>query len=939
MQSAYSAYCIIPPLQPGIVSISLSLANQKYILGASVDFEVYSQPAVHGITPKVIFPAIQDVLIVHGRDFLNISTLACKVGGKVMRGTYLSKTQISCDINEMNSGIYEGSVPVEVALNGEDFTEDQYSAEFLPVPIITRLRPQQGPRAGGTTVSVRGSRIDAQVVEFCSFNGSISVAHSVSSEEVKCVAPLSDSYESKVVDVQLLDIHHYPIGNSLSYTYTDPLSVSAMHPKIVTDTGGSVVTIIGTNFDPASNLTCRFGRALVVRARWVASTLIQCRSPAMSPGYVKVSVSDNGYDFAEIGEYLKIAVSISVGMLSSKRGVMGIVESSYIDVHGTGFVDVPSLRCKFGNVESSVTQFVDETKIRCSVPAAKGAGPVPVSVSLDGIIFHPSFLMFEYVLPSAVEHLEPHIGPVRGGTVVFISGSNFGANMRCKFGSSVVPATWYSPTKIRCTSPAASLASSVDILLYSQDTLMTPIAASFVYKNEAIVDTLVPTFGPEKGGTEITVVGSNFDDKDLLVCAFSGHQRSRATILNRYSALCTAPAHKPGDVEVSLSINGQQFSASKSIFTYFPRVNITTVEPSSGTLLGGDHVYISGSGMTHTETMACRFGSYIVPGIHVNNSCILCITPMQQSPREVAVAVSLNGVDFTDAPSKYTFTSDEEYIYLSPSRGPRAIGTQIAVYGLSVASHMPIACAFGEVTVPATSLGNMITCTAPPHETTGHVAVSIVEGSTPRIKVGEFEYVEIKKIYKLNPSSGPELGGIVVNVETDTLPYSTAYYCKFGTASVRARIKCAGVLTCLATPPLQPGITDIRIVDRWGQALVNSVPFEIYPTIDVTAVEPKTVFGADNVYVTLRGSNFYSSKLHWCCIGNQEVPAFGVTADAIKCPIPSVLDIGTYGIGVSTSEYACSSVIASGQISVTIAKPIMLEEISPLAGPLDGSFE
>ena len=67
------------------------------------------------------------MLIVHGRDFLNISTLACKVGGKVMRGTYLSKTQISCDINEMNSGFTKEIIPVEVALNGEDFTEDQYS--------------------------------------------------------------------------------------------------------------------------------------------------------------------------------------------------------------------------------------------------------------------------------------------------------------------------------------------------------------------------------------------------------------------------------------------------------------------------------------------------------------------------------------------------------------------------------------------------------------------------------------------------------------------------------------------------------------------------------------------------------------------------------------------------------------------------------------------
>ena len=54
--------------------------------------------------------------------------------------------------------------------------------------------------------------------------------------------------------------------------------------------------------------------------------------------------------------------------------------------------------------------------------------------------------------------------------------------------------------------------------------------------------------------------------------------------------------------------------------------------------------------------------------------------------------------------------------------------------------------------------------------------------------VGEFVYTSPSYILSASPSSGPELGGVAISVETTALSYSKSYYCIFGTVTVRARI-------------------------------------------------------------------------------------------------------------------------------------------------------
>ena len=124
--------------------------------------------------------------------------------------------------------------------------------------------------------------------------------------------------------------------------------------------------------------------------------------------------------------------------------------------------------------------------IECITPYLGDAVPVIVSVTSNGQDYLPSTLFFDARATASVYSITPTSGPVTGGTVVTVTGSNFvnaSSGLYCSFGSEVsdihtrsstnlkvlikhllspyyytlqvVPATYISSTSLQCTSPAA----------------------------------------------------------------------------------------------------------------------------------------------------------------------------------------------------------------------------------------------------------------------------------------------------------------------------------------------------------------------------------------------------------------------------------------------------------------------------------------------------
>ena len=69
---------------------------------------------------------------------------------------------------------------------------------------------------------------------------------------------------------------------------------------------------------------------------------------------------------------------------------------------------------------------------------------------------------FEYLAAASVTSLSPMMGAISGGTAVQVTGTGFrnSTTLQCRFGSATVAffvaATYVSPTKVECTSPAAA---------------------------------------------------------------------------------------------------------------------------------------------------------------------------------------------------------------------------------------------------------------------------------------------------------------------------------------------------------------------------------------------------------------------------------------------------------------------------------------------------
>ena len=64
-----------------------------------------------------------------------------------------------------------------------------------------------------------------------------------------------------------------------------------------------------------------------------------------------------------------------------------------------------------------------------------------------------------------INHITPKVGPLGGGTIVFINGRNFvnTTKLACKFGGIVVPANFVARVLLKCPAPKANITGPVSL--------------------------------------------------------------------------------------------------------------------------------------------------------------------------------------------------------------------------------------------------------------------------------------------------------------------------------------------------------------------------------------------------------------------------------------------------------------------------------------------
>ena len=286
----------------------------------------------------------------------------------------------------------------------------------------------------------------------------------------------------------------------------------------------------------------------------------------------------------------------------------------------------------------TVASFITDNSLLCMTPQTSTSVESELGITFNAQNFQSNAdVTYQYF---SVARVDPPFGGWLGNTAVRISGSLLNAmenetgraEYLCKFTdasehnmtnrTTIVPASFSSPSTIICTAPAFRIGRSLlSIALYGRSFSEDPVY--FQYVDEAFVYGAIPGTGPRTGGYSVLISGENIMNSTLLACRFKLDPGldvvvRAAKYLSPNSVECMVPTSPvSGLARVYLLNNGQQDSATFADFTYFTVVDVL---PDGGPTGGGTEVRITIS--TDTEKGWCRFGEprHTVEAIVVNST-------------------------------------------------------------------------------------------------------------------------------------------------------------------------------------------------------------------------------------------------------------------------------------------------------------------------------
>ena len=344
------------------------------------------------------------------------------------------------------------------------------------------------------------------------------------------------------------------------------------------------------------------------------------------------------------------------------------------------------------------------------------------------------------------------------------------------------------------------------------------------------VTSINPSSGPGKGGTTVTVKGSNFIGVSKV--KFGTADATNVTIYSDSKLTAESPAATADQVQVEVSVPSVTFDATGSnTFSYVPV--ITTVTPNLGPFYGGTPVTVTGLALSDKYTF--NFGGNAATSVSCSSngtSCtmltpavdttIVCtgalLNPCTIPPPPGLVAVQAFG-PLGDSPSANLFTYQPLTVseFYPPAGPTTGSGVTVQIWGTSLKAGMTVH--FGEVNATVSSCVGSETCvvTLPPAKLAGAVALSVtVDGVTASPTPDQFIYVVFPTITRITPNAIPANTGATAQTVTLTIAGtgfvsgSTSFIFEVLNGGALSNVACSSTgIQCTATITVPTGVTTI----------------------------------------------------------------------------------------------------------------------------------
>ena len=491
-------------------------------------------------------------------------------------------------------------------------------------PTVSAVSPNSGPAAGGTAVTITGTNFAAgATVSFGSAAANVVV---VSSTSITATTPAGVGGAATVT----VTVNGQSGILANGFTYVAPPTVSGVSPNSGPTTGGTGVTITGTNF--AADATATFGSAAATNVVVVSSTQITATTPAGSAGAVTVTVTASGQSGSLTNGFTYAVPPTVTSVLPTTGPTTG---GTAVTITGTNFASGATVT--FGSTAATNVVVVSSTSITATTPAGT-AGAVMVTVTNSSGQSGTLATGFTFVAPPTVSSVSPNNGPTSGGTAVTITGTNFVSGATVTFGSAAATnVVVVNSTQITATTPAGA-AGAVTVTVTNVGSQSGSLANGFTYVVRPTVSSVSPNSGVAAGGTSVTITGTNFAAGATVT--FGSTAATNVVVVSSTSITATTPAGTAGAVTVTVTVSGQSGSLA-SAFTYVAPPTVTSVSPNNGPAAGGTGVTITGTNFALGATVT--FGPAAATNVVVVSGTSITATTPAGSAGAVSVTVTVNG--------------------------------------------------------------------------------------------------------------------------------------------------------------------------------------------------------------------------------------------------------------------------------------------------------
>ena|GEM_PF-1791313 len=345
---------------------------------------------------------------------------------------------------------------------------------FKIPPTITSISPNAGALAGGTNITITGTDLDP--------SGTIDIGGVPCSGVSGTATSLNCTTGASTVgvsNVTLTSINGESASLMGGYSYQPTPIVTSLSPTSGPTSGGTNISITGTNFDTVNGSTVDIGGTPCASVTLVSPTLLTCVTNASAAGAYNITVTNNDGDL-QTGNLVSAFTFIAPPTVASVAPSNGPQSGGTpITITGTNFL--AGATATIGGVACSGLSVNSATSISCMTQAGGPGLSDIVVTNTDGqagtgvsLYTNNPAPVFSIVNPSNV--------PETGGTNITITGTNFISGVSITIdGTACTPVTFTSSTTVGCTTPA-NTSGSYDIVLTNPDGQSVTSVSAITYQ-------------------------------------------------------------------------------------------------------------------------------------------------------------------------------------------------------------------------------------------------------------------------------------------------------------------------------------------------------------------------------------------------------------------------------------------------------------------------